>query len=145
MAVNDFLQSLDGCIHRTITTGSRLETFTSNVQAQACYRSNSYTTGYLQEFQLDVVIVVSVCTGQYQNIVIRNILLLVSQLQEIFVHLIKLVLVHFYTQYVKTMFQGSTTATGSQNDSAIVNTHILRVDDFVGLHILQHTILMNTR
>ena len=42
------------------------------------------------------------------------------------------------------MLQCGTTATSRQHDGVIVNTHFLRVHDFVSRSILQHTILMNT-
>ena len=46
---------------------------------------------------------------------------------------------------MQTMLQGGTATTGGQYDGVIVDTHIFRVDDLIGLHVLQHTILVNTR
>ena len=45
---------------------------------------------------------------------------------------------------MKTMFQCRTSTTSCQHDSIIINTHILGINDFISLYILQHTILMDT-
>ena len=42
------------------------------------------------------------------------------------------------------MLQRRTTTTSSQYDCIIINTHILRIDDLVGLRILQNAILVDT-
>ena len=44
---------------------------------------------------------------------------------------------------MKTMFQCRTSTTSCQHDSIIINTHILGINDFISLYILQHTILMD--
>ena len=46
---------------------------------------------------------------------------------------------------MQTMFQSGTSATGSQYNGVIIDTYIFRIDDFVSLYILQHTVLMDTR
>src|SRR5699024_5773060 len=57
----------------------------------------------------------------------------------------QLLLIQLYSQYRQTILQGCTSATGCQYDGIIINTHIMRVNDFVSLYILQHTILVDTR
>ena len=145
VAVDNLLQSLDGGIHRTVTAGSSLEAFAGDVQSQTCHRTHTHTACHLQELQLDVVVVGTVGTGEHQNVVVGNVLLLVGKFQEVLIDLVQLVLLHLHAQHVQTVLQGGTTASGSQYDGIVVDTHILRVDDFVSLHILQHTVLMNTR
>ena len=34
-------------------------------------------------------------------------------------------------------------AAGGQHDAVVIDTHILGVDDFIGLYILQHTVLVD--
>lgn len=43
------------------------------------------------------------------------------------------------------MFQRGVSRTGREDDGIVVDAHIFRIDDFVGLHILQHTVLMDAR
>ena len=87
----------------------------------------------------------TVGTRQHQNIVIVDILLLVGQFQEVLVHLVQLLLRQCHTQYLQTVLQRSTSASGCQYDGVVVNAHIVRVNDFVSLHVLQHTVLMDAR
>ena len=41
------------------------------------------------------------------------------------------------------MLQCGTSATGSQYDTVVVDAHILGIHNLVGLHVLQHTVLVN--
>ena len=86
-----------------------------------------------------------ISTGKHQNILIGNFLLLISQLEELLVNLVELLLIiNLYTIDMETVLQCSTTRTGCQNDSIVIQSHILRINDFVSLNILQDTILMDT-
>ena len=80
---------------------------------------------------------------QHQHIGIAHLLLLVSQLQELLIDLVEFLVFQIHTVHVQTMFQGSPSATGRQQDAIIIDTHILRVHNLIGMYILQHTILMD--
>ena len=51
--------------------------------------------------------------------------------------------VHLHAQHVQAVTQGGTSAASSENDAVVVDTHVLGVHDFVGLHILEHTVLVD--
>ena len=145
MTVNNTLQSLDGGIYRTITTGSRFKFFSGNIQSEAGNRTDSYSAGHLKIFQFDAMVTTSVCTRQYQNIIIMNIFLAVGKFQEFFIYFIQFFLIQCHPQNGKAIFQGSTSATGSQHNRIIINTYIMRINYFISLHILKYSILMDTR
>ena len=145
MTVDNLLQGLDSGIYRTVSTGSGFKLLTGDVQSQAGNRTNPYSTGHLKIFQFDAVVLRTVCPCQYQNVVIIDIFLLIGKFQELFIHFVQLLLIQLYSQYRQTILQGCTSATGCQYDGIIINTHIMRVNDFVSLYILQHTILVDTR
>ena len=48
------------------------------------------------------------------------------------------------TQDIQAVLQCSTSATGSQYDRVIIDTHIVRINNLIGLYILQDTVLMDT-
>ena len=86
-----------------------------------------------------------ISTGKHQNILIGNFLLLISQLEELLVNFVELLLIiNLYAIDMETVLQCSTTRTGCQYDSIVIQSHILRINDFVSLNILQDTILMDT-
>ena len=91
------------------------------------------------------MVTTSVCTRQYQNIIIMNIFLAVGKFQEFFIYFIQFFLIQCHTQNGKAIFQGSTSATGSQHNRIIINTYIMRINYFISLHILKYSILMDTR
>ena len=86
----------------------------------------------------------AVGTCQYQYIIVVDIFLLISQLQEFFVNLIQLILFQINPQDIQAVLQCSTPATGSQYDRVIIDTHIVRINNLIGLYILQDTVLMDT-
>ena len=143
---NHLLQSTDGSIHRTIARRGSLKLLTSNIQTDAGYALHTLAGGYLQPVELNTMLVGSISTSEHQYILVSNFLFLISQLEELLVYLVELLLVvDIHTVDVETILQSSTTRTGCQYDSVIVETHILRIDNLVGLHILQDAILMDTR
>ena len=144
LTVHNLLQRLDGSIHRTISTGTCLKLLTSDVQAKTCHRLHTHTTCHLQIVHLDAVVLSTVSTSKHEYVVVVDVFLLVSQLQEFLIHLIELFLLQSHAQQLQTILQGCTSRTGSEYDGVVVDTHIVRVHNFVGLYILQHTILMNT-
>ena len=145
MAVYYLLQSLDRGIYRTVSAGSRLELLTRNIQSQAGNGTDTYTACHLQVFQLDTMILSTIRTCQYQNIIIVNVLLLIGKFQEFLVNLIQLLLIQRHAQHLQTVLQSGTSAAGGQYDGVIVDTHIMRIDNLISLHILQYAVLMNTR
>ena len=82
-------------------------------------------------------------TSKHQHVGIGNFLLLVGQLQELLIYLVELRLVNVNAIGLQTVFQGSASRTGCEDDAVVVDTHILGVDNLVGMNILQHTILMD--
>ena len=87
----------------------------------------------------------TISSCQYKNIIIMNIFFPVCKLQEFLIYLVQFFLVKRYTQHRKTIFQSSTATACSQYDGVIINTHILRINNFIGLYILQYAILMYSR
>ena len=87
----------------------------------------------------------TILTGKHQDIVVVDIFLAVGQFQEFIIDLIQLFLRQFDTQHLQTVFQCSPSATGSQHDCIIVDTHLFRVDNLITLTILQNTVLVDTR
>ena len=83
-------------------------------------------------------------TCQHQHVGIRHLLLLVGQQQELLIYMVELALLQFHTVHVQTVLQGSAPTAGCQYDRVVVDAHILRVHNLVGVHILQHTVLMDT-
>ena len=144
LAVHNLLQRLDGSIHRTITRCTCLKLLTSDVQAKTCHRLHAHTTCHLQIVHLDAVVLRTVCTCKYEDVVVVDVFLLVSQLQEFLIHLVELFLLQSHTQHLQAVLQGCTSRASRQHDGVVVDAHVVRVDDFVSLHIFQHTILMNT-
>ena len=143
LATDNYLQRLDGSIHRTVSAGRCLEAFAADVQSHSCYAANTHTCGHLQVIQLYGVRSRAVGTRQHQDIVVRHLLLLISQLQECLVDVIQPFAVHLYAVHMQTVLQCCTSAAGRQHDGVIVYSHILGVHDFVGRCILQHTVLVN--
>ena len=86
----------------------------------------------------------TVGTGQHQDIVVVHFFLLVGQLQEFLISHVETFALHFHAQHAQTVFQSRPSATCGQNDGIVINTHILGIHDFVGLHILQYTVLMDS-
>ena len=100
------------------------------------------TARYLQVVQLDAVRVASFGSCQHKHIVVGNFFLLVGQLQELLVDAVQFGIRNADAQHFESVLQGCTSRTRCENNGIVVHTHILRIDDFVGLHILQHTVLM---
>ena len=144
LTLDDLLESLDGCIHRAIARCGSLEVFVGNGKTDGSHTLHTHARGHLQVVKFHVVRFRAVGTSQHKDVVVRHLLLLVRQFEEILINLVEFLAIHFHTIYVQTMLQCGTTATSRQHDGVIVNTHFLRVHDFVSRSILQHTILMNT-
>ena len=75
-------------------------------------------------------------TCQHEHVDITHLLLLVGQLQELFIDLVQFLLTQLHAIYMQTVLQGSTTTTCSEHNRTIVNAHILRIHDFICLHVL---------
>ena len=144
LATDDDLQGTDGGIYRTVTAGTGLELLVGNEQTHAGHTLHALAGCHLQIVELDVVSSRAVGTGQHENVVVCHLLLLVGQLQELLVHLIQLLSIQFHTVHTEAMAQSGTSATGSQYDGVIIDTHLLGIHNLVSRYILQHAILMDT-
>ena len=102
------------------------------------------TARYLQIVQLDAVCIASFCSGQHKHIIVGNLFLLVGQFQELLVDAIQFAIRNTDAQHFESVLQGCTSRTCCENNGIVVHTHILGIDDFVGLDIFQHTVLMNS-
>ena len=138
------LQRTDGRIHRTVSAGSCLKVFVGDEQTHTGHTLHTLTGGYLQIVELDVVSGSTVGTGQYHDVIICHLLLLVSQFQEVFVNLVQLLAIQFHSVHAQAMAKGSTSATGSQYDGIVIDTHFLGVHNLISGNVLQHSILMDT-
>ena len=90
------------------------------------------------------MVLATVGTCQYQDIIIIDIFFLISQFQEFLIYLIQFLLLQINPQNSKAILQCSTSATSSQYNRIIIDTHIMRIDNLISLNILQYAILMNT-
>ena len=140
---DDLLQGLDGSIHRTVTRSSRLELLTTDIQTYRGYTLHALACRHLQEVETHGTGVRGVGTCQHHHIGIAHLLLLVCQYQELLIDLIQFLIVQIHAVHMQTVLQGSPSAAGCQHDAVVVDTHILRVHDLVGMHILQHAVLMD--
>src|SRR5574344_1451939 len=83
-------------------------------------------------------------TSKHQHILIVHFFFLFGQFQEFLVEFVQFFLVgHIHPIDVQAVFQCCTTRPCRQHNTVVVNPHILWVDDPVGLHALQHAILMD--
>ena len=85
----------------------------------------------------------TVGTCQYQDIVVRDFLLLVGKFEELLVNLVEAFAININAIHAQAVFQGSPAASCRQHDCVIVDTHILGIHDFVGRSILEDAILMD--
>ena len=145
VTIYDLFQSLDGSIHRTITTRTSFKLLTGNIQSQTSNRTYTDTTCHLQILQLNTMILAAVCSCQYQYIIIIDIFFLIGQFQKLLIYLIQFFLIQVNSQQRQAILQCRTSATGSQYDRVIIDAFIMRIDNLVSFYILQHTILMDTR
>ena len=70
-------------------------------------------------------------------------LLAVGEAEELLVHLVQLVLVQFHAVHFQAVLERRPAAAGRQDDGIRVDAHVLRVDDLVGLGILQDAVLVD--
>ena len=86
----------------------------------------------------------TVGTGQRQYVFVVHFLPAVGQGEELPVDGVHLLLVvDFHAQHLQTVLQRGTSAAGGQHDGVVVESHVLGVHYLVGLHILQHAVLMD--
>ena len=143
LTMDDGLESLDGCVDRTVAGGCTLELLVGDEQTDAGDAADTLARGDLQVVELDVVRGGAVGTGQHHDVVVRNLFLLVGQVEEVLINLIETFSVDFYAVDAEAMLQGGTSAAGGQHDGIVVDAHVLRVHDFVGGGILQHAVLVD--
>ena len=90
------------------------------------------------------MLVGSIGPRQHEHVGIGHLLLQVGQLQELLVDLVNLLLVaHIHAIGMQPMLQGSPSAAGCEHDAVDIDAHVLRVDDLIRLHVLQHPVLMD--
>ena len=145
MTVYYSFQRLNSSIYRPISTGGRFKLLTGYIQSETGNRTNSHSARHLKIFQFNTMVLTAISPCQYKNIIIMNIFFTISQLQELFIYLIQFILIKRHSQHRKTILQSSTSTAGRQYNGVIINAHIFRVDNFISLYILQHTILMDPR
>ena len=108
MAVDNLFQCLDGRIHRAISTGAGFELLATDADAEAGYRLDTHTAGHLQVFQLDAVVLRAVGTGKQHDVIIVDVLLLVGQFEELFIHLVQFLLFEVDAESVQAVLQCGT-------------------------------------
>ena len=142
LSVHNLLEGLDGGIDRSVAAGTCLEVFAGYVETEACHGLHAHAAGHLQVFHLDAVVGGAIHSGQYEDVVVVDVFLLVGQAQEVFIHLVELLFLEFHAEHCQAVFQRGTSAACCQHYRVVVDSHVVRVDDFVGLHVFQHSILM---
>ena len=82
-------------------------------------------------------------SGQHQHVGIGDFLLLVGQFQELLIQAVEfLLVVDVDTEYMETELQGRTTRPCGEHNGVVVESHVLRIHDFIGMNVLQHTVLV---
>ena len=77
------------------------------------------------------------------HIVVGDLFLLVSEHEELLVDLVeRLLVLDVHAVDFQTIAQRSTSGTCGEHDLVVVESDVLRVDDLVGLYVLQHAVLM---
>ena len=142
---DNLFHGFDGCINRTVSTGSCLEFFACNQKSNACHRFHSNSGSNLQIINFYALIFHTFHSGQHHYIVVVDVFFLIGKFQEFFVDFIQFSIVHFNAKHAQTMFQRCTAASGSQKNRIFVNSNIGRIHDFVAFAVFQHTILVNSR
>ena len=143
LAVDDLLERFDGRVDRSVSACALLEVLTCDVESEACDRLDAHPAGHLEVLHLDTVVLRSVGPSQHEDVVVVDVFFLVSQLEEILVHLVEFLLREFHSQHMQTVLECGPSASGCEHDCVVVDADIVRVDDLVGLHVLQHTVLMD--
>ena len=88
----------------------QLELLTSDIQADAGYALHALASSYLQPVELYAMLIGRISTSEHQYILVGNLLLLVSQLEELLVDLVELLLViYIHAVNVEAILQGCTT------------------------------------
>ena len=84
-------------------------------------------------------------SSEHEDVGIIDFLFLVSQFEEFGVDFIyPLVVIDIHTEHMQPIFECSPSRACSQHNSIVVETDVFGVDDLICLHILQHTVLMDT-
>ena len=98
LATDDLLERLDRSIDRAVANTSSLEDFVGDLETNSCDWSDALAGGYLQRFELNVVVLGLFSASEHQQVIVIEFLLLVGQTQECLVGLIKFLLLKFYTE-----------------------------------------------
>ena len=141
-AFDNIFHCSNGRVHRPVAGCRGFELLTRDVQADACHVAYPDATHHLQVFNLDPGHA-SLFAHQHQYIVVGNIFLFVGQLQKVLVYFIQLLHLQLHTEHRQPVFQCRASTAGGEHDRVFVDSHVLRVDDLVGLHVLENPILVD--
>ena len=79
------------------------------------------------------------------NVIIVDVLFLVGEFEKRLINLVEFLEGGIDAECRQPAFEGGASAACGQNDGIVVYSHIVGIDDFIGLHILQHTVLVYAR
>ena len=88
LALDDSLQGVDGSVDRTVTACRRFKFLAADVEPEAGNRFDAYAACHLQIVDFDAVTCCAVCAGEYQDIVVVDIFLLVGKFKELLLNLV---------------------------------------------------------
>ena len=77
------------------------------------------------------------------EILVVDLLLLVRQIKEGIVHLVELLLVKLIAELLQAMLQRGVARTRGEHDLGLTGADLFRVDDLIGVALLQHAVLMD--
>ena len=98
--------------------------------------------GNLQIVKLYVIVFAALHTGKYEQVVVIDLLLLVSKLQKILINLVEFLRAELDAEQFEPEFEGCVSASRCEGYVVVIQTDILRVNDFVGGNVLQHSVLV---
>ena len=77
------------------------------------------------------------------EILVVDLLLLVSQIKEGIVHLVELLLVKLVAELLQAVLQRGMARTRGEHDLGLAGADLFRIDDLIGVALLQHAVLMD--
>ena len=85
----------------------------------------------------------AVGSGEHQDVVVVDLLLLVGKLEELLVDIVQGLFAELDPEGLEPELEGGVTASRREDDRVGVDSHVDRVDDFVGFRILEHSVLVD--
>ena len=143
-ATDDALDRLDGGVDGAVAGGGCLERFAGDRERYAGYGAHPDAGRDLQVGQLDAMEGLAVFADKHEQVVVADFFFAVGQAEEVLIDFVELLAAaQVYAEHFEAMLERRVATAGGEYDAIVVDAHILGVDDFVRLHVLQHAVLMD--